>query len=97
MEIKTSMIFGLDLASNTILSCVFFIFLVIDLYFLISEVMAQIFNPITELVIPLGIPSKEEKAELEIRPIISKAKIVNLFVLLTYQFIWLYFFKQVIS
>ena len=31
----------------------FFFFLMIDLYFLISAVIAQIFNPIAELVIPI--------------------------------------------
>ena len=37
--------------------------LIIDLYFLIAAVIAQVFNPISELVIPIGIPSKEAKAE----------------------------------
>ena len=40
-----------------------FLFLIIDLYFLIPEDIAQIFNPIVELVTPIGIPSKEAKAE----------------------------------
>ena len=35
LEIKTSMPFNLDFANNTILSCFFFFFLIIDLYFLI--------------------------------------------------------------
>ena len=46
-----------------ILSC-FFYFLVIDLYFLIAAVIAQIFNPTVELVIPVEIPTKEAKAEI---------------------------------
>ena len=29
----------------------------IDLYFLIPTVIAQLFNPIVELVIPIGIPT----------------------------------------
>ena len=37
--------------------------------------MAQIFNPIAELVFPIGIPSKEAKAEIEIHPVIAEAKI----------------------
>ena len=45
--------------------------LIINLYFLI----AQTFNPLAELVIPIGIPSKEGKAEIEIHPVIEKAKI----------------------
>ena len=57
--------FNLDFANNTILSCYFFFFLIIDLYFLIAAVITQIFNPIAELVILIGIPSKEVKAEIE--------------------------------
>ena len=49
LEIKTSMLFNLDFANNTISSC-FFFFLIIDLYFLIPAVIAQIFNPIAELI-----------------------------------------------
>ena len=36
--------------------------------------MFLFFNPIEELVISLGIPSKELKAEIEIHPVIVKAK-----------------------
>ena len=68
------MLFNLDFASNTILSCFFFFFLIIDLYFLIPTVIAQIFNPIEELVIPIGIPTKEAKAEIETHPVIVQAK-----------------------
>ena len=50
-------------------------FLIIELCFLISEVIAHIFNPIAELVIPIGIPIKEVKAEIEIHPVILEAKI----------------------
>ena len=55
----TSILFNLDFANNTILSCLFFFFLIIDLYFLIHAVIAHIFNPIAELVLPIGIPPKE--------------------------------------
>ena len=51
LEIKTSILFNLDFANSTILSCFFFFFLIIDLYFLIPVVIAQIFNPIAEFVI----------------------------------------------
>ena len=50
LEIKNSLIFHLDFANNTILSCFVFFFLIIDLYFLIPAVVVQIFNPIAELV-----------------------------------------------
>ena len=68
------MLFNLDFANNTILSCFFFFFLIIDLYLLISPAITQIFNPIAELVSPIGIPSKEAKAEIEIYSVIVEAK-----------------------
>ena len=65
LEIKTFMLFNLDFGSRTILSCLFFFSLIIDLYLLIPEVISQIFNPIAELVIPIRIPTKEAKAEIQ--------------------------------
>ena len=59
------MLFNLDFANNTILSCFFFFSLVFDLYFLIPAVITQIFNSIKEIAIPIGIPTKEAKAEIE--------------------------------
>ena len=56
------MVFNLDFANNTIFSCFFFFYLIINLHFLILAVIAQIFNPITELVISMGKPTKEAKA-----------------------------------
>ena len=67
--------FNLDYANNTILSCSFFFFLVIDIYFLIPVVVAQIFNPIAELAIPIEMPIKEEKVENQIDPVIVETKI----------------------
>ena len=67
------MLFSLDFANNTILSCFFFFFLTIDLYFLISAAIAQIFDLIAELVIPTEISSKEAKADIEIHPVIVEA------------------------
>ena len=71
------MLFNSDFASNTILSCFFFFFLIIDLYFLILAAIAPIFNPMAELVIPKGILTKEVKAEMETHPVIVEAKIRN--------------------
>ena len=51
------------------------IFLFIDLYFLILAIIAQVFNPVTELVIPIGISTKEAEAEMETHPVVVKAKI----------------------
>ena len=70
------MLFNLDFANNTVLSCFVFFFLNIDLYFLIPAVIAPNFIPIAELVIPIGIPTKEVKAEIEIHPVIVEAKII---------------------
>ena len=60
------MLFNLDIASNTILSCFFLLFLIIDFYFLIPVVIAQIFNCIAEPVIPIGIPNKEVQCNLKL-------------------------------
>ena len=60
------MLFNLDFANNTILSCFFFFSLIIELHFWLLAVIANIFNPTAELVIPIGIPSKEE---IEIQPV----------------------------
>ena len=68
------MLFSLDFANNTILSCFIFLFLLIDSYLLIPPVITQIFNPITELVIPIGIPTKEAKAEMETHPVTLEIK-----------------------
>ena len=64
-----TMLFNIDFANNTILSCSFFFFLIIYLYFLILAVIAQIFNPIAELVIPIGTTTKEAKAGMEKHPV----------------------------
>ena len=64
LEIKTAMLLNLVFANTTILSCLFLVFLCIDLYLLISAVIAQIFNPIVELVIPTGMMYEEGKAEM---------------------------------
>ena len=61
------MLFNLDFANNIILSCFFFI--------LIPAVIAQNFNPIAELLTPIGILIKEAKAEIEKHLVIVEAKI----------------------
>ena len=69
------MLFNLDFANNSILPRFFFFFLIIDSYFWIPAVIAQIFNPIADLIIPIGTPNKKAKAELKIHPVIAEAKI----------------------
>ena len=61
------MLFNLDFANKTILSCCFFFFLIIEFdyflnNFLVPAVIAQIFNPIAELLIAIGIPNKRRKS-----------------------------------
>ena len=73
LEIKTSVLFNLDFSKNTVSSC-FFFSLIIDLNFLIPVVIAQIFNLIAELVIPIRIPRKESETEIEVYPVILEAK-----------------------
>ena len=68
------MLLHLVFANTTILSCSFFFFLIIDFYFLIPAVIAQIFNPTAEPVIPIRIPGKKAKAEIEIHPVTTEAK-----------------------
>ena len=65
LDIKTSILFNLDFAKNTVLLCFFFFFLIIDLYFLI---LFQVFHPTAELALPSGIPTKEAKAYMETHP-----------------------------
>ena len=91
LEIKIFLLFNLDFANITTSLCFFFFFLIIDLYFLIPGVIAQIYNSITDLEIPIGIPSKEGNAEIEMHLVAAETKIrkcsifqiwPNLFILL---------------
>ena len=76
-KLNTSMLFNLDFANNTIYHAFFFFFLIIDWYFLIHAATAKVFNPIAELVIPIGIASKEA-IEIEIHTVTVEAKILNI-------------------
>ena len=69
------MLFNSDFAKNTILSYFFLFLLIIDLYFLVPAIIAQIFNHIAGLVISIRIPIKEAKSEMEIYPVTAEAKI----------------------
>ena len=69
------MVLTLVFASNTILSCFFFFFLIIDLYFLIPAVITEIFIVIPEFAISTGIPTKETRTEVETHPVTVQAKI----------------------
>ena len=53
----------------------FLLFLIIDLYFWISAVIAQIFNPTAELVMPTRIQTNGANAEIEAQRVTVEAKI----------------------
>ena len=73
-EIKTSDLFNLVFAKNTILSCYFLFFLIADVYFLISAIITQTFSPTAELAIPAGITTTEKKVEFETQLVKVEAK-----------------------
>ena len=80
------MLFNLDFANNTVLSCfVFFcyyliiIIIIINLCFLIPAVIAKISNHIAEVEIRIEISSKKAKAEIEMHPVTSTTKINKVF------------------
>ena len=50
-------------------------FLIIDLYFLIAAVITNIFNTNVQFAIPIGIPTKEVKVEMETHPVIVESTI----------------------
>ena len=64
LEFRTSIAFSLVFPNNTILSCLFFFFLIIDLWFSIPAVIAQIFIPTAEFAIPTGTQTNEPNAEI---------------------------------
>ena len=68
------MLFNLDFANSTIYS--FFFSLIIDMHFLIPATIAQVFNSVAELVILIGIPSNEAKAEIKTHPVTAEATIL---------------------
>ena len=74
VEIKTSTRFNLNFAISTILSCFFLFFLIIDLYFLVPAVIIQSIHLIADPV-PIVIPTKEAKADIETPPVIVKITI----------------------
>ena len=69
------MVSNLYFASNTILSCFFLFFLSIDLVFSVTGVIAQIYDPIAEFVIPIVTPANEEKIEIETQSVVIEIKI----------------------
>ena len=52
-----------------------FLFKIFDFCFLILAVITQTFNPVAKLVIPLGMPNKEAKSEMETPPLTIDIKL----------------------
>ena len=69
------MVFNLVLVSNTILSCFFYFFLIIDLYLLILAVITEIFIVVAEILIPTETPTKDANKEIETHQVAVEAKI----------------------
>ena len=63
--------------NNTILSWIFFFFLIIYINVLFPAVVAKIFNSTAELVIPIRMSTKEAKKEIETHPVTAEVKIGN--------------------
>ena len=57
------------------LSCFFFFFWIIGLYFLIPAVFTQIFHPTAELIMPIGIQAQGAKTENETYPVTAETKL----------------------
>ena len=104
---KLKLPYFLTLLLLTALSChVLFLFLNYRFTHLFAPVIAQIFNPIAEILIPIAIQSKESNAEIETHPLIAKAKMKkvfhviynyrNFFVVIIHQFILVYFVIEII-
>ena len=53
----------------------FLVILIIDLYFLLPKIIAKHFNPTKELIMPIGIPTKEAKIENKTHPVIEEANV----------------------
>ena len=51
------------------------LFLIVELYCIIPAVLAQIFNLIAELVIPIWIQTKETKAKMETQLVVVEITI----------------------
>ena len=69
------MLFSLDFAGNTILTCLFFCFLFADLCLLIPAVIAQFVKLIAKLAMTTGIPIKEAKEEMDSHQVTVETKL----------------------
>ena len=88
------MLFNLNFANSTILSCLFFFYLIFELYFLIPLVILQIFNSTAELAMLIKIPTKEAKAKIVKHSAMAEAKTSKCYTTDLYQTLSLIFYIQ---
>ena len=72
LKIRTPIVCNLSFHTNNILLCFFYIFFLIELS---PAVIAQIFVPTAELLIPTGLQTNEASAEIEMEPVTVEARI----------------------
>ena len=74
LEIRTSLVFHISFSDTNISSFAFFFF-IIGLYFLIPEMIVQMFNPTAEIVIPRETQINGGNAEIEMPQVTVETKI----------------------
>ena len=74
LEISTSLVFQISFSDTNISSFAFFFF-IIGLYFLIPEMIVQMFNPTAEIVIPRETQINGGNAEIEMPQVTVETKI----------------------
>ena len=74
LEIRTSLVFHISFSDTNISSFAFFFF-IIGLYFLIPEMIVQMFNPTAEIVIPREKQINGGNAEIEMPQVTVETKI----------------------
>ena len=72
---RTSVLFNLDFTKILYYHASFSFSQLLSYTFFIRAAIAQFFKPISKLIIPIGIPSKEGKTETGIHPVIVETKI----------------------
>ena len=78
--------------------------MIIDVYFLIPAVIAHVFDPAAELLMPIGIPTNEANAEMETQPVTTEIsecstqlKCLHAFLHFLLTNALFYFFQKIVS
>ena len=87
-EIRTLIVCNLSFSNNTVLSCISFFFLKINMYFLIPALIFQIFIPTAELLIPTRPQPNEANAEIVTQLVSVEAKIYFRYLLVFFLRLW---------